>query len=149
MNLPTSPLFSEKFESLIVFDSIFVSLFDKPPPIENSLNEMWLMTVHISRGVQWNLFKNLTKLAELDLYQTEITTLGNEFQNNISPALTTLFMVETKTTRLGKDVFANLKSLSTLHIRSSTLKILKRSMFAKPAALKILNFGKYFFPLAV
>ncbi|GFQ80471.1 hypothetical protein TNCT_129561 [Trichonephila clavata] len=141
MSLPTSPLISEKFEILIVFFSTFVSLFDKPPPVENSLNEMWLMTTQISRGMQWNFFKNLTKLSTFDLYQTEIPTLGDDFQNNISPALTELMMVETKTARLGKDVFANLKSLSVLHIRNSLLKILKRSMFAKPAALKTFNFA--------
>ncbi|GFQ90826.1 uncharacterized protein TNCT_585161 [Trichonephila clavata] len=138
--LPTSALISEKFEILVVFNSTFVSLFDKPPAIKNSLSEMWLMDVHITRGLQWDLFKNLNKLEDLKLFHTEVTTLENDFQNNVSPKLTSLFMVKTKTSKLGKSVFANLKSLSLLHIRISSIKVLKRSMFAKPAAIESLYF---------
>ncbi|GFY49521.1 uncharacterized protein TNIN_156151, partial [Trichonephila inaurata madagascariensis] len=138
--LPTSALISEKFEILAVYNSTFVSLFDKPPSIKNSLSEMWLMDVHIARGIEWNLFKNLNKLDDLKLFHTEVITLEKDFETNVSPKLTSLFMIKTNTAKLGKSVFANLKSLSELHIRNSTIKILKRSMFAKPAAIQSFNF---------
>ncbi|GFT42075.1 uncharacterized protein NPIL_607311 [Nephila pilipes] len=137
--LPTSALISEKFQALVITDSSLVSLFDKPPSAQNSLRLMFIMQVHLTRSVQWNLFQKLTKLEDLAFHQTDIMSLGDDFQRNISPSLTSLYMVETKTAKLGNEVFGNLKSLSVLHIRNSLLKVLKRSMFSKPAVIETLN----------
>ncbi|GFQ90828.1 uncharacterized protein TNCT_585171 [Trichonephila clavata] len=137
--LPTSALISQKFQALMVSDSTLVSLFDKEPSAENSLVFVFLARIQITHGIQWNLFKNLNKLEELLVYQTEIKTLGNDFQQYVQPSITDLYMVETKMVKLANGVFSNLKSLTTLHLRNNKIKILKRSMFAKPTAIRALN----------
>ncbi|GFT88202.1 hypothetical protein NPIL_637731 [Nephila pilipes] len=138
--LPTSAIISENFKFLAIRNTELDSLFDKPPTGKNSLDKIVLDNVTLHRNLQWDLFKGLTKLSRLEIYKTEVKSLGNDFKLNISPNLRFLLMDNTNTMRLSKDAFENLNVLSGIVIKSSHIKVLKRSMFPKPAAIESLAF---------
>ncbi|GFS62706.1 uncharacterized protein NPIL_224111 [Nephila pilipes] len=137
--LPASSLISKRIRGLAIINTTLTGLFDEVPSSANTVEVFLLQNVIIQRAIQWNMLQKLTKLFHIQFINLTIKKLGKEFIGNINQGIKVIFLSQNKLSSLADGVFENLNALGWLTIINNEVKILKRSMFPRPARLKHLD----------
>ncbi|CAL1281578.1 unnamed protein product [Larinioides sclopetarius] len=128
--LPAKMLETAHFQTLKVFSTSLVTLFDATPVTTPELN-VYVSDVKILRGFRWKDIANST-LFEMITTNMTIKSLGQDFKDNFPKGVERLWFEKSGITSIKNQAFSRLEKLKYLLLNGGSLKKLSRDWFPRP-----------------
>ncbi|CAL1267427.1 unnamed protein product [Larinioides sclopetarius] len=139
--IPSEYLQQKRFMRISIKDSELTAFSDETSSASNSVQSLTFVNVTFSSGFPWRQLKIFPNLQDLTVVRVNISSLGQNFKNNISKKLKQVSFDGTNTTDIDESIFSEYSRLEVVGIENIGLKMLKRSYFPSPAKIKIALFN--------
>ncbi|KFM63919.1 Slit-like protein, partial [Stegodyphus mimosarum] len=134
--IPHDAFDGTNIQSLVITNSSIISLSDTDyafKGLEESLRVLEIKNCSYVNSWDWTQLRNLLKLEELEISNSELLELTEEFLKISSQPLVELDFRENHIQWLPDNAFASFKKLERLKLGKNDISVVKRSMFPKPA----------------
>lgn len=135
MYLPSIGIEEKGFRKLHLRNNHMGRVFENAPS-STFLNEIHIKNTLFQRGIQWNVFQNLTDLRRLVIVDTEVRRLNKRFGDEMPNSLRSIWLENTKIILIDNGALEKLVNLETLYIKKSYIRVLDRSILPRPSNIK-------------
>lgn len=135
MYLPSIGIEEKGFRKLHLRNNHMGRVFENAPS-SKFLNEIHIKNTLFQRGIQWNVFSNLTNLRRLVIVDTEVRRLNKKFGDEMPNTLRSIWLENTKIILIDNGALEKLVNLETLYIKKSNIRVLDRSILPRPSNIK-------------